>query len=279
MGQAMPSGERRVVVVTGSTRGIGRGIAEAVLALGANVVVSGRGAEAVARVASDLGARHGQERAMGHACDVTSHADVEALWDAAKARFGSVDSWVSSAGTSNPQRPFQELDADQLASVVDTNLLGTMYGARVALRGMHAQGHGTFFTMEGFGSDGAVQPGMALYGSTKRAIRYLTKSLAREARGTPVRVCSLSPGIVVTDLLVSVYAQGRPENWARQRWLFNLIADRVEDVAPWLARRILDNPKNGAHLAWMTVPKAVLRVFQPRYHRRDLFAGTALGAP
>jgi NAD(P)-dependent dehydrogenase (short-subunit alcohol dehydrogenase family) len=264
------------VVVTGSTRGLGLGLAEAFLASGCSVVVSGRGEAAVRGATDALASRFPAARILGHACDVASPAGVDALWDAARARFGAVDHWINNAGTSSPQVPFHELSAAQIEAVVAANLLGTMLGARAAMRGMLAQGHGTVFNMEGFGSDGAMQPGMALYGSTKRAVRYLTRSLAREARGTPVRVCSLSPGIVVTDLLVSVYAEGAKENWARQRWLFGLIADRVEDVAPWLARKVLAGPQNGAHVAWMTVPKAILRFFQPRYHRRRLFAGTAL---
>ena len=79
--------------------------------------------------------------------------------------------------------------------------------------------------------------------------------------------------LVVTDLLVDVYKRGKPENWAKQKRLFELIADPVEDVAPWLVERVLAGPKHGEHVAWMTVPKAILRAFRPKYWRRNLFAG------
>lgn len=130
---------------------------------------------------------------------------------------------------------------------------------------------GAIYNMEGFGADGARQLGMALYGSTKTALRYFTKSLAEETRDSGMIIGTTSPGIVVTELLTSVYANGDPDLWKSKKWLFNLIADPVEVVAPWLAKRILDNKATGAHLAWMTVLKGALRVLQPRYWRRNLF--------
>ena len=80
------------------------------------------------------------------------------------------------------------------------------------------------------------------------------------------------PGVVPTELLRSVYAQGDPARWRRQRWLFKFIADPVEVVCPWLVERVLTNRRPGRRIAWMTVMKAALRFFLPRYHRRDLFA-------
>lgn len=261
----------KTVVVTGSTKGLGLGLVRSFLDLGANVVVSGR--SAVDAACADLGPK---ERVLGHACDVSVYAQVKALWDAACERFGAVDVWVNNAGTSNAQRAFVELPPDQIQSVVGTNLVGTMNGSRVALEGMLKQGRGAIYNMEGFGADGARQKGMALYGSTKTALRYFTKSLADETRGTGVIVGTVSPGIVVTDLLLSVYRDGDADLWRSKRWLFNFIADPVDVVAPWLARRLLENRRGGAHLAWMTVWKGALRVLNPRYHRRDLFGASSM---
>ncbi len=266
--------ERRVVVVTGGTRGLGRGLADAFVDRGCAVVVCGRGAGSVETAAKELGARaKDPERVLGVVADVARYDDLVAVWDRAGKRFGKIDVWINNAGASNVQLPFAELPATDIASVVGANLAGTMNGVHLALERMRAQGHGHVFTMEGFGSDGATQPGMSIYGATKRAIRYFTRAVADETRGGPVKVGSLSPGIVVTDLLVDVYKNGAPENWKKQRWLFELIADPVEDVAPWLADRVLAGPRHGEHVAWMTVPKAVLRAFQPKYWRRKLFAG------
>lgn len=255
------------VVVTGSTKGLGLGLARAFQALGANVVVSGRNADEVARIAKEVGA-------LGCACDVAKYEDVEALWAAATKEFGTVDLWINNAGTSNAQKAFVELPPKDIASVVGTNLIGVMNGCRVALAGMKSQGSGAIYNMEGFGADGARQVGMAIYGSTKTALRYFTKSLVDETRGAGIVIGTASPGIVVTDLLVSVYRDGDAALWKKQRWLFNFIADPVEIVAPWLAGRLLTNARekrSGAHIAWMTVLKGALRFLQPRYWKRELF--------
>jgi NAD(P)-dependent dehydrogenase (short-subunit alcohol dehydrogenase family) len=266
----------RTVVVTGGSRGLGRGLVEAFLARGCNVAFCARSESSVGPAQEALEAIH-PGRVLGLAIDVARYEEVVRLWDAAKERFGGVVAWINNAGTSNAQRPFVELPPGDIGSVVSVNLVGTMNGARIALERMRAQGHGHVFTMEGYGSDGAVQSGMAIYGSTKVAIRYLTRSLVLEARGGPVKVSSLSPGIVVTDLLVDVHRHGDPAKWEQKRWLFNVIADPVEVVAPWLAARVLEGPRHGAHVAWMTVPKAVLRMLTPSYHRRDLFGGRLPG--
>jgi NAD(P)-dependent dehydrogenase (short-subunit alcohol dehydrogenase family) len=260
------------VVVTGSTKGLGLGLVEALLVLGANVVVSARGDDGVRRACGDLASRFPEERILGRTCDVAVYDDVQGLWDAASERFGGVDIWVNNAGTSNAQRAFVELPPAQIQSVVATNVIGVMNGSRVALEGMMKRGRGAIYNMEGFGSDGARQRGMSIYGSTKSALRYFTRSLIDETRGSGIIVGTASPGIVVTDLLVSVYEEGDPALWRSQRRLFNFIADPVEVVAPWLARRLLENRRSGAHLAWMNVLKGALRFLSPRYHRRNLFA-------
>jgi NAD(P)-dependent dehydrogenase (short-subunit alcohol dehydrogenase family) len=259
------------VVVTGGSRGLGRGLVEAFLARGVNVGFCGRSALSVAEAERELSAQ--RERLLGVVADVTRYEDLERVWDATAQRFGSVDVWINNAGTSNVQLPFAELSRHDITGVVGANLTGSMNGAHVALSRMAAQGYGHLYTMEGFGSDGGTQPGMAVYGATKRAIRYFTRSLVEETRSGPIKVGSLSPGVVVTDLLLDVYRRGDPANWRRKRWLLNLIADPVEIVAPWLVERVLAEPRHGRHLAWMTVPKAILRALNPAYHRRDLFAG------
>lgn len=261
----------RTIAITGGSKGLGRGLVDAFLARGCNVAFCARGEAALAKTERELGEL--RERVLAVAADVARYEDVVRFYDAAAERFGSVDVWINNAGTSNVQSPFVQLSPADLASVVGVNLQGSMNGAHVALTRMTAQGHGHIFNMEGFGSDGSTQQGMAVYGATKRAIRYFTRALAKETRGGPVKVGSLSPGVVVTDLLVDVYRRGNPENWRRQRWLFNLIGDRVDMVAPWLAQRVLAGPRHGEHVAWMTIPKAVLRALNPAYHRRDLFAG------
>ena len=258
------------IVITGSTRGIGRGLAEEFLARGCRVAVSGRSAATVAEAVAELGAAHDPDRVTGVACDVTDPDRVRALWDGAAGAFGGVDIWINNAGVSIGREPLWEQSDEDLALVVTANLTGTLFGLKVPIAAMLAQGHGQVWLTEGFGSDGATQPGMAAYGATKRAVRYLRKALLRDLADTPVQVGTLSPGIVVTDLLTGDYDLAS-EEWARARRIFNILGDRVETVTPWLAEHVLAADKPGSHVAWLTRRKAFARFMLATFRKRDLF--------
>ena len=136
---------------------------------------------------------------------------------------------------------------------------------------MHAQGSGQIWNMEGFGSNGQTQAGMCAYGATKRGVSYVIKALQKEVKGTPVQVCTLSPGIVVTDLLVGDY-DTTSEEWEKAKKIFNILGDKVETVTPYLADGILRSNKSGATVAWLTGGKAFRRFMMAGFNKRDLFA-------
>lgn len=266
-----------VIVITGSTRGIGLGLAHAFAVRGSTVVVSGRTQEAVDDAVRELLGARPSAQVLGHPCDVRDPDSVEALWRAAVARFGQVDCWINNAGTCNAIRPYVELSAEEIASVVDVNVRGAMIGSLVAARGMQRQPEGGHvFNMEGWGSRDEWSPGMTPYCTTKRALRSFTDGLARELARTKVRACTLSPGMVATDLLVSSYERGAHANWLRMKWLFRFVVDPADEVCGFLADRILARPKNRAHITWMTPLRLLSRFLRPRYWRRNPFAGTAL---
>jgi NAD(P)-dependent dehydrogenase (short-subunit alcohol dehydrogenase family) len=128
--------------------------------------------------------------------------------------------------------------------------------------------------MEGFGSDGRTRSGLTVYASTKSAVRTFTRSLLGEIEETgdeSVRLGTLSPGMVLTDLLIDAM-EARPEELGRMKRVFNVIADRAETVAPWLADRILANDSQGTHIAWLTRAKLLGRFLAAPFNRRDLFA-------
>ena len=259
------------IVITGSTRGIGRGLAESFLKRGCKVMVSGRDADTVNQVVGELAGAH-SDRVAGQACDVASADDLQGLWDAARGAFGTVDVWINNAGISIDRGPLFEADPADIEAIVATNLTGVLLANRVVLAGMIEQGSGQVWNMEGFGSNGAAQPGMAPYGCTKRAINYLNKALQKDIAGTPVQVCTLSPGIVVTDLLVGDYDTASPQ-WAKAKKIFNILGDTVETVTPWLADKVLATNKSGAKVAWLTTPKAFGRFMTAGFKQRDLFSG------
>ncbi len=261
----------KTVVVTGSTRGIGYGLVDSFLALGCAVTVSGRTSKAVEKTVAELSTKHTAERVFGCPCDVTDFEQVQALWDKAKAHFGRIDIWINNAGQGNPQMNFWELEPERIQAVVSTNLIGAMYGSKVALRGMLDQGFGALYNMEGLGSDGRKVDGLALYGSTKSGLRYFDECLARETEGTPVLAGALRPGMVVTDFLTGQYENRPPEDWENAKRIFNILADRVEAVTPWLAQQMLENDKNGICIRWLPAHKTMFRFLAAPFRKRDLF--------
>jgi len=264
------------VVITGSTRGIGYGLADAFLARGCRVVISGREQPRVDEAVQSLDRAHGPERIAGQVCDMTRFEQVQALWDAARQRLGSIDIWINNAGRSNLLAPFWELDPQQIQAVVETNLTGSMYGARVALAGLRAQGHGSLYNMEGFGSRGKrKQPGLTLYGATKAAIAFLTDSLVEETRGSNVLVGSILPGMVVTDMLLN-QRSGDPADWERSKRAFNILADKVETVAPWIVERVLENEtkrQHGLRIARLNGMKVMWRFLSAPFTKRNVIDG------
>ncbi len=145
----------------------------------------------------------GAHKVVGLPCDVTDYSQVQALWDTAKAVFGKVDIWINNAGISLSKIMLWDLPPDSIASVVDTNMIGLMFGCQVAVRGIIEQGSGQFDNMEGHGSNDMTVPGLSVYGATKRGVTYFTDALEEELKTTPVQVGKIGPGIVITYLVIA----------------------------------------------------------------------------
>jgi len=245
----------RTVVVTGAAKGLGRGLAEALLARGCKVAITGRNAadlEIAAETLSEVGA--GRVRAV--AGDVSNPADVQRAWDETAEWAGPPDVWVNNAGYALGNTRLAEMDPAELEAMTRTNVLGVLLGCRTAARGMLAAGApGAIYNLYGAGSDGAYISGMTAYGTTKAGVRHLTECLARELAGTPVIVCGISPGLVITDGWLREHAKvpeaARPARIAKA----NLMADHVETVAAWMAKIILENRETGRAFKWLTPAK------------------------
>jgi NAD(P)-dependent dehydrogenase (short-subunit alcohol dehydrogenase family) len=272
---------RQSIVITGSTRGIGKGLAAELLRRGHDVAISGRSQAAVDQALAELAplASHGA-RVVGAPCDVSRAAELQQLWDHAVAAFGRVDVWVNNAGISHSRQRAGEMRAEDIIHVQETNLLGMMLATQVALRGMQAQpGGGTIFNMEGFGSSGMMRAGMSLYGASKFALTYFNKALVAETRDGPVKVCYLSPGIVLTDLLKRDMGSSDAGELERTRRVYDILADRVGTVTPFLADGILREQKPGARVAWLTGGKAARRFFMSLFRKRRLITEADLAPP
>ncbi len=260
------------IVITGSTRGIGFGLASAFLSRGCAVTVSSRNQYSVKKALDSLARKHSNDRFLGVVCDVRDFHQIQALWDEAHERFGSINIWINNAGFISSVGELWEFDPASVKAMVETNLLGTVYGAMVAVERMLAQGQGAIYNMEGMGSDGRKHEGLAYYGMTKYGLRYFTEALANETKGTPLIIGGLSPGMVITDLIIDQY-QGRPEDFERVKGIFNIIADTVDNVTPWMATKILENNKSGVRIKYLTRSKMIYRFLSAPFTKRDLFSG------
>lgn len=262
------------VVITGSTKGIGLGMAREFLKRGHSVMISSRRGDAVDRTVATLAREFPALKVAGQPCDVAELAQVQGLWDRGAAELGSIDIWVNNAARDTAKTMFFAVPVDDIVETVRTNLTGLMFCNRVAINGMYRQKGGWIWNMEGFGSNGQVRPTISIYGATKYAVRYFTKAMVMELEKTPVKVGYLSPGIVLTDLLIPPPNQ-RGERWEQSKKILNILADTVETVTPYLVDGMLNAKQSGAAVRWLTGAKVSARFLMARFRKRDVF--TPLG--
>lgn len=257
----------KTIVITGSTQGIGLALAQELLKRGQKVVISGRNSAALNQALQAL--KPYSPHVAGALCNVIQPQDHEQLFEFAQKTFGRVDIWVNNAGVAHPQEKVWALSPETLKNVVETNVLGTLYGTRAAARAMLAQGGGWIYNLEGFGANGRPRVGISVYGMTKAAVAFLNKSLIQELKNTPVKVAAIQPGMVITNMITAQYSN--PADLERVKPIFNIIASRVSEVAPWLAQSILSNQKHGAVLQFLPAWKLALRFITAPFKKRNLF--------
>ncbi|MFC1669462.1 SDR family oxidoreductase [Spirochaetota bacterium] len=264
------------IVITGSTKGIGLGLAGEFLKKECSVAISARGKDALEKAVKSLGAEFGEDKVFGKTCDVSDINQVKELWDGAMKKFGKIDIWLNNAGMSNTNVFLWELDADEINNVVDTNLKGLMYGCKIAIEGMIKQGHGQIFNFEGLGSDDMMYGGLIVYGATKRAVRYFTEGLIIETSELPIQVCTISPGMVITDLLIKDLKNMPQDKRDEILPIFNTLADTVETVTPFLVEKVLETNESGSRIDWMTPEDAQERFNDEKFYSRNMFSDYGL---
>ena len=178
----------KVALVTGSSRGIGRGIATRLVEEGADVVFSARGAEALDTAVRDA---TGPGRAHGVVADVTSPEGAAAVVAAAVETFGGLDVVVNNVGGSGA-RTIAELDVDDLTDVLGRNVVAALAVSRAALPALRERGGGTIAMIASiWGREGGGGPS---YNVAKAAEISLAKAMAGDLAGDRIRVFSVAPG-------------------------------------------------------------------------------------
>jgi 3-oxoacyl-[acyl-carrier protein] reductase len=186
--------EGATAVVTGASRGIGRGIATLFSEAGANVVLFARTRTALERLAASLA----PERTIAVAGDVTSVSDLERAIGAAVDRFGRLDVFCHNAGI-YPEAAIEEVDLEAWHHVMDTNLTSTFLAVKACMPVMRAQDYGRIVLISSITGSRVGYPGLAAYSATKAGMSGFMRTAALELAPFHVTINSIEPGSIRTE--------------------------------------------------------------------------------
>lgn len=229
----------RTAVVTGSTRGIGRAIAETLAGAGARVAIVGRDQARAEEVASAV-----SPNARGFSCDVADSASVTAMIAAAEAEFGAVDILVNNAGLTRDNILFRIKDEDWDA-VLDANLRGAFVAIRAASRGMMKRRWGRIINIASV--VGLVgNKGQANYAASKAGLIGLTKSVAKELASRNILANVVAPGFVETDMTAAMTDEAKKalftqiplERLGTPADIANIVAFLSSDVSSYITGQV-----------------------------------------
>ncbi|MFM7396987.1 MAG: SDR family NAD(P)-dependent oxidoreductase [Gammaproteobacteria bacterium] len=279
----------QTIIITGSTQGLGFGYARECLRRGHNVIVSGRDPSRVQLAITRLAAEcpGSEARIAGTACDVSQLSSVQALWDFAAARFGRIDIWLNNAGFARTGAQFADNTANEIESMVRSNVIGSINAAQVAVAGFKRQASGQggrnageggklYLTLGGGGATGRVVPGMTVYSTTKRAVKYLADCLVKERkdeRDESILIGTISPGINITEGMIREMRALPADRRAKALKQLSFIGEHVETTTPWIVERILADNKQGNDITWLTTGRMAGRALSMLFgSRRDFLS-------
>ena len=234
----------RVAVVTGGSRGIGRGIAELLAERGAAVAVAYREQPAPAdQFVAGVTGRGG--RAWAGRCDVADEAAVQAFFAGVERELGAADILVNNAGITRDTH-FMLMDTARWNDVLQVNLQGAYYCTRAAVRGMLLRRWGRIVNVSS-PSARLPLPGQASYAASKAGLEGFTRALSRDLAAKGVLVNAVSPGLIATDMLEAVPADVRDgllksvalRRAGSTREVASLVAFLVSDAAAYITGQVI----------------------------------------
>lgn len=241
--------EGRTYLVTGGGSGIGKGIAEALVASGANVMIIGRSADKLAAAVDEIEAAGGPGTIRYEPADVTNEEEVTRAVEAVTAWHGRLHGVVHSAGGSHTIGPITQIDSELWRSTVDLNVNGTMYVLKHSAREMVRGGGGSFVGISSIAASNTHR-WFGAYGVTKAAIDHLMQVAADELGASRVRVNSIRPGLTRTELLGPVidspeisgdYRINTPlERIGEVQDIANAAIFLLSDAADWITGQLIN---------------------------------------
>ena len=188
----------KVAVITGSTRGIGRAIAEEMATQGARVVISSRKQESCDAVAAEINARFGAGTAMAIAASISSKDALETLVERAQAEVGPIDVLVCNAASNPYYGPMSGIGDEQFRKIMDNNVLSNHWLIQMCLPGMIARRDGVVIVVSSIGGLRG-SPTIGAYCISKAADMQLVRNLAVEVGQHNIRANAIAPGLIRTD--------------------------------------------------------------------------------
>ncbi len=194
----------KVAIITGSSRGIGKAIAEAMATQGAKVVISSRKQDACDEVAAALNAAHGDDTAIAIAASISDKAALQNLVDQTRAQFGRIDILVCNAASNPYYGPMAGISDDQFRKILDNNVIANHWLISMAAPEMVERKEGSIIIVSSIGGlTGSTMIGA--YNISKAADFQLARNLAAEFGPSGVRVNCIAPGLVRTDFAKALW--------------------------------------------------------------------------
>jgi NAD(P)-dependent dehydrogenase (short-subunit alcohol dehydrogenase family) len=188
----------KVAIITGSSRGIGRAIAEAMADEGAKVVISSRKLEACVEVADAINGRHGDKRAIAVAANISARGELQNLVNQTGGEFGRIDILVCNAASNPYYGPMAGISDDQFRKILDNNILSNHWLIQMVAPEMIERKEGSIIIVSSLGGLKA-SPVIGAYNISKAADFQLARNLAAEFGPHQVRVNCIAPGLIRTD--------------------------------------------------------------------------------
>lgn len=201
----MNSLSEKVILLTGASRGIGAAAAIEMASRGAKLCIGARKAEDCQNIVDHIQSAGG--KAIAFSCDVANYEAVEKALDVCLNEFGKIDALVNNAGTVDPISMIEESDPEAWARNISVNLVGVYNGIRAVLPHFYKQNSGTIINISSGAAHNPLE-GWSAYCAGKAGVHMVTRATALEAAEKGVRVYGFAPGVVDTEMQVTIRASG-----------------------------------------------------------------------
>jgi len=216
--------KNKVIVITGGSKGFGKSLAGAFIKDAAKVIIASHDETELKKAAEEL-------NVDSFVVDVTKPEDVEALANFVAEKYGEIDVWINNAGIQIAPSLIEDIDIEKIQHLYDVNFFGYFYGCQSAIRRMKKQKEGLIININSTaGLDGKAT--ISAYSSSKWAIRGLTESIRKELLDSSVKIFSVHPGGMQTEIYKEKYPDDFKEymsvEYATEKVIDNLKSDNPD---------------------------------------------------